>query len=187
MVGKEDKNWLCVDQLLGQGDWLLNSYLSLKTLHCCDFQGGYFIDIDGTSWSDEFTVDEIWVTASWLTALKEILNGNIASAAFPWEESRLTLRLRGEELELEDIHWSGNIAMPMVRVPFLKFVDQIIASSTKFIQLITELENEILFRRTYSVSDEVESKLKEVEQNFQGDYWRKEVQDLVNIYKNREW
>jgi hypothetical protein len=180
VLGKSE-GWVSVNQLLNHSDQLMDHYLSLESSHCCIFQGGFFINIDGISWSDEYTVDEFWMTSSWLKALKDILSGKAESMAFPWEESRLTLKLKGEELELEDIHWSGSVAMPKVRVPFLVFVEQILHGSMKFIQLITELENKIAFRRSHGVSEEVESKLKEIEQNIQGDYWRREVQDLAGL------
>lgn len=83
----------------------------------------------------------------------------------------LTLKLEGKELELEDAYWNSCAGiMPKVRAPFLVFIEQIINSSTKFTQLITELEHEIAFRRNHGVSEEVESKLTEITRSIQIDY-----------------
>jgi hypothetical protein len=162
--------------------------MSLEPLHRCNFEGGFFIDVDGIPWSDGSAIDG-YLTSTWFQALKDILNGKVESKAKPWEESRLTLKLKGEELELEDISSSGHVSMPKIRVLFLEFVEQIIANSTKLLQLIAELEQEITFRRSHGVSEAVESKLKHLEQTLPGEYWHKDVQDLVVLlseYRDRK-
>jgi len=164
-AGNEDDDWFSVDQLLGESKYLVDYYLSIENLHCCNFQGGFFIDIDGKPWSDEGTVDEFWMTVTWVGALKEIWDGKEIAKAYPWEESNLTLKRIGDELELEDVHLSGPIAMPKVRVPLFEFAGQIFRENKKFFTLVAEIENEIKMRRAQGVSEEIEEKLKEIERN----------------------
>jgi len=165
IVGHEDDDWISVDDLLGLSEDLVDYYLSVDDLHCCGFQGGFFIDIDGKPWSDEGTVDEFWMTTTWIRALQEVLDGKEIAKAHPWEESNLTLYRKGDELELEDVHFSGRTAMPKIRVPLSEFAGQIFRENKKFSKLVAEIENEIEMRRTHGVSEEIEVKLKEIERN----------------------
>jgi len=165
IVGDLDEDWTSINQLLSERQYLVDYYLSIENLHCCDLQGGFFIEIDGQPWSEGGSVDEFWMTISWFKALKELLDGKEIANAHPWEESRLTLKRSGDTLELEDIHASGRISLPKVRVPLFEFVEQIVQESAKFSQLVNALREEIKSRRAAGVSEAVEVKLKEIEQN----------------------
>ncbi len=165
-IGTKDISWMPVKELLGRAAFVVDSYLSHDRLTCCIFKGGFFIDIDGKPWSDESTVDEFWMTMSWLAALNRIFDGAEQANAFPWEESQMTLTRIGDELELQDVlHYSGAIVLPKVRVPIREFSQQILAESAKFAKLVAELKADVERRRRLGVSEAVEQKFKEVEHN----------------------
>lgn len=42
IVSDEDDDWIPVDQLLGESQHLVDYYISVENLHCCDFL--YFND-----------------------------------------------------------------------------------------------------------------------------------------------
>ena len=160
-----DHSWISVDQLNGKSSAWVDGYLRVENLHCCDFQGGFFIDVDGQPWSDDGTVDEFWMTVTWFTALKEILAGKSIAKAYPWEESNLTLTRAGDELTLEDVHSSGQVAMPKIDVSLFEFVEGILREGEKFSALVNEIRREVKARHAGDVSDEIEVKLKEIEKN----------------------
>lgn len=159
------EDWLPIDMFLSYSDRLLDHYISTSGLHCCDLQGGLFIQVDGQVWSDDGTVDEFWMTMTWLEALNTILDGAHAAAAHPWEESRLALTCVGDSLEMEDTHHSGHIAMPRVQVSLADFGGQAAVEFRKFARLIEELKTVIAERRAAGVDDEVEAQLRIVETN----------------------
>ncbi len=66
---------------------------------------------------------------------------------------------------MEDVHYSGHIAMPKVQVSLYEFVEQMVKTGMWFTQVLQELVHEIQVRRAGGVSDEVEEKLKEIERN----------------------
>jgi hypothetical protein len=164
-----DEEWLPVDMFLPDGDDLLDHYIGTAGLHCCSFQGGFFIDVDGQAWSDDGMVDEFWMTTTWLSALQEILDGAPAATAHPWEESRLALACAGDTLEMEDIHHSGHIAMPRVQVSLADFSRQVVAESRKFAQLIEQLKMAIASRRAAGVDAQIDAQLRVVEDNCPAD------------------
>jgi hypothetical protein len=127
-------------------------------------------------------VDEFWMTMSWLNALKEILSGQTSAKASPWEESRLTLTRSGDDLTLEDVHFSGSISMPKVQVPLIAFAEQIIREGAKFSALVDAIKREIKTRREAGVSDEIEGKLKEIENNLPAEI-ESEIQSLATRLK----
>ncbi len=159
------ERWTPATELLGRAELVVDSYLRLNHLTCCSFQGGFFIDIDGKPWSDESTVDEFHMTMTWLHALTHLFEGAPQAKAAPWEESGMTLTRIGDELELQDVHYSGAIVLPKVRVPMNEFARLMYAESAKFANLVAELKADVERRRRLGVSEAVEQKFKEIEDN----------------------
>jgi hypothetical protein len=160
-----DEQWVPIDTFLSYGDYLLDHYISTPGLYCCNFQGGLFIQVDGQVWSDDGTVDEFWMTMTWLHALNTILDGTSTATAHPWEESRLTLTRVGDALEMEDIHYSGHIAMPRVQVSLADFGTQVAVEFRKFARLLAELKAAIAERRAGGVDDQTDAQLRAVEEH----------------------
>ena len=104
-------------ELRGRERAIVDAFVALERVTCCSFQLGFYIDIDGTPWSDESTTDEPSMTWTWLPALVALLSGEGATHATPWEESALTLVSDGELVVMEDVHGSGQISMRRVAVP----------------------------------------------------------------------
>lgn len=165
LVGDKNRQWVSIGPLLGNAPALVDGYLRVENLRSSHFQGGFFIDVDGQPWSDDGTVDVFWLTMTWFHALKEILAGRYLAKASPWEESNLTLTRIGDELALEDVHFSGHISMPRVQVSLFEFAEKMIREGTKFSTLVNEIKREINSRRAAGVSGEIDAKLKEIERN----------------------
>ena len=176
MVGDQPRQWVSLDALSSKA--IVDSYLSIKNLRCGHFQGGFFINVDGEPWSDDGTVDEFWMTATWFPALKELLSGYYTAHATPWEESNLTLQRTENEITLEDTHASGLISMPKITLPFFEFTQEMIRHAEKFTALLNNIRREVQNRRTNGVSEEIEMKLKEIENNLPENI-EQDVQALV--------
>jgi hypothetical protein len=138
--------WRPVDDLLGHADGLVDQYLQIENLHCCDFQGGFFIEVDGRPWNDAATVDEFWMTMTWFYALREILLGKPSAKAFPWEESQLVLARRGSRLEIEDWHHAAGPVCPKVALDLADFTRQMLREGRKFGALMAEVQAEVTAR-----------------------------------------
>ena len=112
---------------------LLEGWLANERLSCCSIQAGIFIDIDGVPWSDEGTVDEVWMTRFWFAGIVALHEGATSFGAWqagpngtgsrecvgPWEESNLCLTRSSpndDMVEMVDEHSPGNISMRPVRV-----------------------------------------------------------------------
>jgi len=169
LLGDDDRDddWVALDQLIGNSAYIVDFFADAERKHS-DFQGGFFIDVDGKPWSDDGAVDEIRMTRTWFDALKKILNGRETAEAHPWEESRLTLKRGGDALEMEDIHYSGRVSLPRVTVPFYEFTAQMLKEGGKALGIIKEIQEEIRKRRAAGVSEQTEAKLVILEENLIG-------------------
>jgi hypothetical protein len=128
--------WTPVRELLPRLDPLLHSYLRQPHLSCCTLQAGFFIEAGGVAWNGPDTVDEYRMAASWFPALVTLLAGSQAEAfVWAWEESNAWLRRRGDLLELEDIHLSGQVLCPRVMVDLEELARQMLAQGRSWIEL----------------------------------------------------
>ena len=158
--------WVATRELAGLESLLLDHYLALGHLSCCSIQVGYFIDVDGRAWSDEGTVDEPWMTMTFLKAVGEVMTSETAQArAHPWEESSLRLERRGDTLVMEDVHASGRVSMPRVEVPFRELVEGVHREGELIAVVAKGLHLEIEHRRAQGVDEAVLARLAVVEQN----------------------
>jgi hypothetical protein len=147
--------WVPLERCLADLDGVLDANLA----DCCAFQGGFFIVIDGRPWSTDGTVDGFGMTVTWFSALRQLWSGSAQARVWAWEESRLTLTRQGDELEMEDIHHSGAVAMPRVRVPFAPFSAAIVREGRPFARLVKGLQATIAQRLQADPAPEVERKL----------------------------
>jgi|GEM_PF-3394256 len=185
-IGKTESKWVNIRQLLGESPFVVDYYINIKNLNCCCFQGGYFIDIDGSPWSDDGTVDEFWMTESWLSALNSIFDGQSTAGAAPWEESNLSMKREGDVLELVDISHGGRITMSKVAVPLFAFTEQMLRESKLFCTWVDEIRDEINTRRASGVAEEVEVKFKEIEKQLPGEAFRRDIETLVGKLGNSD-
>lgn len=163
--------WRPAATLLGQVSDLVDSYLSLDDLTCGAFQVGFFIDLDGTPWSDESTVDEPWMTTCWFVAMDALLGGAQAAGPTtgPWEESRLTWRRHSDFVVMEDVHDSGRVAMRRVEVSFDDLARRIAREGEVFAALSRAIHQDIARRRSPEPDNETQRRLDVVAQNWPSD------------------
>lgn len=147
--------WVPLERCLADLDGVLDANLA----DCCAFQGGFFIAIDGQPWSTDGTVDDFGMTVTWFAALRHLWSGKAQARVWAWEESRLTLTRQSDELEMEDIHHSGAVALPKVRVPFAPFSVAIVREGQLFARLVEGLRTTIAQRLQAGPPPEVERKL----------------------------
>jgi hypothetical protein len=145
-----DGRWQTVDPWLRRTEALLDRYLDDAHLSCCSMQGGFFIDIDGTPWSDDSTVDEFWMTMGFLRGVDAIVQGGsrVECSPGPWEESCLTLRREGTILVMEDIDYSGRVSMPRISVDLRAFVCDLCSEAQTFCRLLEDLTRAASERET---------------------------------------
>lgn len=142
-----NEQWVPLADCLADVPGMVQDYLQIPGLHCCDIQGGFFIDIDGVAWSDDGTVDEFPMTLTWFPALERLWAGSPQERVWPWEESQLTLTRRGAWLEMADIHpTSGHVAMPKVVVPFAEFTVQLVREGQQFARWVAQVQAELARR-----------------------------------------
>lgn len=124
---------------------LVQAWVADPKLRCCSFIAGPFIDIDGVPWSDEGTIDELWMTMFWFQGILALHEGATVFGAWrdgvretvgPWEESRLVLTRDAENLEMADIHLSGAITMRPVVVDFRELARHFGAVAAPFAALM---------------------------------------------------
>ncbi|GAB4213705.1 MAG: hypothetical protein OHK0022_51170 [Roseiflexaceae bacterium] len=84
---------------------LLDRYLSLDRLTCCDLCLGMEICIGGRSWSG-YICDHVWHLSGWFIGLRRVLEGGprCRVETFVWDESLLVLLRDGDRLTLYDEH-----------------------------------------------------------------------------------
>lgn len=142
--------WVGARSLAGDEARLVEGYLALEEFSCCSVQAGFFIDVDGRPWSDEGTVDEIWMTMCWFLALGSLLRGEASygPSVGPWEESRLTWQRHGDNVVMEDVHHGGTVCMPKVEVSLADLARRIHSEGVVLSQMVRDIRTE-LRRRTY--------------------------------------
>jgi len=141
-----------VDELLRDPSGLVNYYLQLPRLTCCDFQAGYCIDVNGKPWNGDnegYDYDEPWMTCHWLYGLQAIFNGEAKQAGVGfWEQSTATVKFIDEDiLEIEDpaAHAGGGVCAP-AWVDAKEFCSQMISETKKYIQLCNMIEEDLNHR-----------------------------------------
>lgn len=91
-----ETEWVPVDSFINNVRPLIDHYLSIEDLCCCDIQGGFVIDVDGEPWIDESCVDEFWCTTSWFGGLESVLKN------CPRSEGKFYMEENDQELGRED-------------------------------------------------------------------------------------
>jgi hypothetical protein len=139
-------DWRLLDEL--EPATLLDQWLAESRLTCCSMQGGFFIDIDGQVWSDDSTVDELWMTMAWFRALGALAGGaeSYGPTLGPWEESRLTWRRNGARVTMVDIHHSGIVAMAEVTVELGDLGRHVAGVGARFAAFARELKRLVAAR-----------------------------------------
>ncbi|MEJ7599375.1 MAG: hypothetical protein WKG01_15825 [Kofleriaceae bacterium] len=172
--------WVAARDIAGLESLLLDHYLALGHLTCCSIQVGYFIDVDGRAWSDDGTVDEPWMTMTFLKAVGDLLASDTADArAHPWEESSMRLVRRGDLLVMEDVHGSGSVSMPRVEVPFHELVEGVRREGEVIAAIANGLRLEIERRRAGGADAAVLARLAVVEENVASAQMVEELERLV--------
>jgi hypothetical protein len=134
-----ESKWVPLADLEGLEQEVVDDVLRHAQVGCCSFQGGFFIEVNGVTFSDEASVDELWMTWSWFFALRKLLDGAEAAEAGPWEESRLQLWRRGEVLAMEDRSAGGRVLTPRVEVELLPFAQSLARQGRELLALSDRL------------------------------------------------
>ena len=87
---------------------------------CCTLQAGFLIGVDGEPWNLN-AIDEISMARTWLSATTQIFAGYPRVSVWAWEESSMQLTCRDEVLDAFDVHHSGHIVCPRIRLPLRPF------------------------------------------------------------------
>ncbi|WP_043321462.1 hypothetical protein [Corallococcus coralloides] len=126
-------DWVPLPFLEGLEAEAVDMYLRRAPVTCCSFQGGFFIDVGGQPFSDDGSVDELWMTWSWFFALKALLDGAAETGVHPWEESHMRLWRQGDVLSMEDRSASEKPITPRVEVAFLHFAQSLARQGLAFL------------------------------------------------------
>lgn len=108
-----DGRWRPLSSLTPAG-WL-EELAGRGSISCCAMIGGFEITADGQVYNAE-AIDEIRMAGTWLGALRALLAGAHVASVWAWEESSMTLVREGDEVELFDVHHSGHIVCPSLRL-----------------------------------------------------------------------
>ena len=134
-------SWQPIDDVLADPTELVRLYAEAgPTLRCCDLKGGFFIAVDDVPWADERTVDEFAMTATWVPAVIALLRGESSAGVRAWEESSLTLTRVGQSVELSDVHPSGTVILPPVRVELRSLASDLLRESRKLQTLVDTVQ-----------------------------------------------
>ena len=87
---------------------------------CCTLQGGFLFTIDGRPWNED-AIDEVRMSTTWIAATLALLGGRLSQSVWAWEESGMTLLRRDDELWAFDVHHSGQLICPLVKVDLAAF------------------------------------------------------------------
>ena len=161
--------WVPLDTCSDDIGGTVDGYLAEDRLSCCAFQGGFLFEVDGVPWNDDGAIDEFRMTMTWFGALNRLCQGDGKQEVWAWEESRLTLIREGMWLDMDDIHHSGHVVMPRLRVPFVAFTEEVLREATRFAGFVWDIREEVNRRRSAGVSDDVEHKLAEIARNMPAD------------------
>ena len=141
LVGIE---WMPIEFAPLYNDKLIQHWLDGERLTCCDFQGGFEIDVDGKFWNDG-CVDEFWMTMSWFYALEAFLNGETEREISVWEESRLVLKRDGDALTMYEVRHLPDTCQP-VTVSFRELAAQMCSEGRVFAAWVRSLHDEVARR-----------------------------------------
>jgi hypothetical protein len=143
LVDPWTEDWFPIDLCLDDVASVVDLYLRNEQATCCTYQGGFFITVDGEVWSDSGTVDEFRMTMTWFNALARLCEGALSAQVWAWEESALTLTRDGDWLEMEDIHHSGHVCLPRLRVPLVPFVEEVLREGERFAVFVRLVRAEV--------------------------------------------
>lgn len=133
--------WLPVIHAARHNTTLIADWLQNERLTCCDFQGGFLIDVENRRWNDG-CVDEFWMTVSWFAALHRLLDGEPTATAVVWEEGQLHLERSGDTLTMYETRWTADFCSP-VTVSFADFTQQIAREGLHFAAWVRALHAEL--------------------------------------------
>jgi hypothetical protein len=65
-----ESRWVPLADLEGLEQEVVDDFLRHAQGGRCSFQGGFFIEANGVTFSDEASVDELWMTWSWFFVIR---------------------------------------------------------------------------------------------------------------------
>jgi hypothetical protein len=185
----DDFCWLPVSKAALYNDQLIDDWLARERLTCCDFQGGFLIDVNKTRWNDT-AVDEYWMTMSWLSAITRLMQGESRAMAYPWEESHLILERSGDQLTLyEERYEKMGVCAPM-NLPFSAFTQHIAGQSNLFAMWVRSLHTSLAQRHPdlsllptrIAIAQSPEEKLIKIQQEISAECCRQAEQYVRLFY-----
>jgi hypothetical protein len=142
----DDFCWLPIEHAAAYTDLLIDDWLGRNHLTCCDFKGGFLINLDGQRWNEN-AIDEFMFTMTWLAAIEKLLNGETQASVSPYEHGELLLLRDGDNLTMFEpqvyIRRKLPKFCPLVTVSFAAFTCQIAAHSQRLAAWISKIHAEI--------------------------------------------
>jgi len=167
--------WVSIDKILDNLEPLIDSYLNLDNPSCCEFQGGFFIEIDGNPWNDEGYVDEFRMTHNWFWALNKLLENDIARFS-PWEESEMYLERNADGVLIKDY------GLIPCWVPLKSLYNGIIDEGYKFADLIDKIKVHVDRRKQVAI-DKNDYRILDLIVTYYDEYdFRGDIDKLSNAY-----
>ena len=131
----DDFSWLPIENAAAYNNLLIDDWLGRNQLTCCDFQGGFLINLDGQRWNEN-AIDEYKFTKTWLDAIEKLLNGETEVRVAPYEQGELVLLRDGDNLTMFEpqvsIRSKRADFCPPVMVSFTTFTGQIAEQGKQF-------------------------------------------------------
>jgi hypothetical protein len=192
VADEPDFCWLPVSKAAQYNDLLIDDWLSRERLTCCDFQGGFLIDADRTRWNST-SVDEYWMTMSWLNALTRLIQGESPVSAYPYEEGEMILERSGDRLTLYEKEYQRHGVCPPITLPFAAFTQHMAGQSRAFALWVHALHDSIALRNPdlallsshLQIARSPEEKLIKIQQEISADCCQQAEQYSQLIYGPR--
>jgi hypothetical protein len=133
--------WMPIEFAAVYVEEFIQHWLDDSPLTCCDFQGGFEIDVDGKWWNDG-AIDEFWMTMHWFQAIEAFLNGATEQEIRVWEEGHLILQRTADAFTMYERNHRPD-ACPPVTVSFNSLVTQMCAQAQVFAAWVRSLHEEV--------------------------------------------
>lgn len=146
---RDEGEYRTAGEILRDPSVCLGHLRAKQRLSCCSFGAGFEIAADGIPWFGRALIDEFENASWWLPALASLLEGETEVRIWAWEESGMIAWRIGDDVILEDVHHTGDVAC--ARVTFeLKPLMEVLCVAVEELADVVDLLNDRL-RGTYEI------------------------------------
>jgi hypothetical protein len=163
----------------GQHGKLIDCYLQLDDLCCCNILGGFKIFADGKP-AMQIT-DEVSMSQNWLPGIISLQQGEPLANIWAWEESHMTLTKVGEYVDMEDVHHSGVVGRK-TRFVFTEFVAAMLEASRPVAVLVDSIRATVQERLSNAKEEQEKQKLQVLLEEFSAD-WTPQIAEIELLSK----